>query len=721
MATPVRTIDIAPTILELVAAPAWEHAQGVSLVGLMTDADAESPPPVYAESFEAQMQYGLSALRSWTTDDWKYIHTSAPELYDLAADPRETRNLIETNPERAAQALADLRQLIADAPPTVVEDDTANLSPEGLKALESLGYIGTGNALADDAAREIDRFEPTGADPRIAARFLKPAAWELPQLMQQKRHADAERLIRQMLAAMPASAYLQGRLAEVIGLQGRVDDAVEAFDRAVEMAPDDATMRRKYGEFLQRVGRIDAALVQYRSVLQQSPDDTGALQGAGLALSDLDQFDEARQHLQVALELDERNARTLRIMGLVAEKEGKLPEALQWYGRALEIEPDFTSCEQDRRRVLKQMGVVANVSISPWHEATRRREFMSVKERKDRRSDATASPPSKGGDRGLLIVFVLIVIFAPAVWFALRVVEPSPTPTEPPTNLLLITLDTTRTDHLSCYGGTATQTPHLDKIAAEGTRFAYCTSCSPITLPSHASILTGLYPYAHGARQNGTGRLAPANETLTEILKDAGLQTRATVASFVLNAQYGTSQGFDEYRDVTPDAGTAALAAERKGDVICDDALEMLEDVADQPFFMWVHFYDPHHPYISRRHPDVHSAEAYADEVAYMDEQIGRLMSKVSALGLDGNTLVVVVADHGEGLGQHEELQHGNFIYDTTIHVALLMRYPGLVPAGHTVDTHVRTVDIAPTILELMGQPELERAQGSSYVGAAFG
>jgi len=279
-------------------------------------------------------------------------------------------------------------------------------------------------------------------------------------------------------------------------------------------------------------------------------------------------------------------------------------------------------------------------------------------------------------------------------------------------NVLLITADTTRADYLGCYGRERARTPNIDRLSAEGTLFTRCTTCSPFTLPSHSSILTAVYPYAHGARRNGTGRLAEANVTLAEALQEAGYRTQATVASFVLNREFGTAQGFEVYHQVVAEEARDALHAERKGDEVCADALEMLGALAEQRFFLWVHFYDPHYPYESARVRDADSPAAYEDEITFMDTQIGRLLHELARLGLERETLVVLVGDHGEGLGQHDELRHGTFLYDTTLHVPLILRCPTVVPNGKRVTARVRTIDIAPTILDLVGCPPWDHAQG---------
>jgi len=299
----------------------------------------------------------------------------------------------------------------------------------------------------------------------------------------------------------------------------------------------------------------------------------------------------------------------------------------------------------------------------------------------------------------------------------------------PNANVLLITLDTTRADHLGCYGHAAKATPNLDRLAAEGVRFTQCTAQVPITLPSHASILTGLDPFVHGARDNGRYHLDERGWTLAEHLADAGYVTAAHVAAFVLNAQFGLSQGFQTYDDVRLNRGgsPAADAASRPADrwaarsgarpanEIADAACAWLRTHQADRFFLWVHFFDPHQPYtapqrIAQRYPN----DGYLAEIAFADEQLGRVIAELETLGLTRNTLVAVVADHGEGLGEHHEESHAFFVYDTTLHVPLILRGPGALPAGRTIAAQVRTIDLAPTILDCVALPPLPDAQGTS-------
>ncbi len=283
-------------------------------------------------------------------------------------------------------------------------------------------------------------------------------------------------------------------------------------------------------------------------------------------------------------------------------------------------------------------------------------------------------------------------------------------------NVLLITVDTTRADYLGCYGRPGGHTPNMDRLAREGTLFTRCTTCSPLTLPSHASILTSLYPYAHGARHNGIGRLADSNLTLAEALRAAGFRTQATVASTVLDRKFGTDQGFEVYHDVAASESGDERNTRRRGDAVCNDALEMLRSLARDRFFIWVHFYDAHYPYLSPRIADRESPDAYEDRISFIDAQIGRLLEGLTQLRLERRTLVVLVADHGEAFGEHSEIMHGDFLYETTLHTPLILRGEPQISAGKKITAQVRTIDIAPTILALAGVPAWNQAQGVSLL-----
>jgi len=285
-------------------------------------------------------------------------------------------------------------------------------------------------------------------------------------------------------------------------------------------------------------------------------------------------------------------------------------------------------------------------------------------------------------------------------------------------NVLLITLDTTRADVLACYGHKLVKTPNLDRLAREGARFTQCTTVAPITLPAHTSILAGTYPFVHGVRNNGRYVPDEGITTLPEWLKPRGFITGAEVAAFVLDGIWGLNQGFDTYRSAKPDETYREQMDRLTGhqsvpaDDVADRAIAWLNEHADERFFLWLHFFDPHQPW---RPPDRFKdlyPHPYLGEVAFMDEQIGRVLDELRRLKLDGRTLVAVVGDHGEGLGQHDELTHRYYVYDSTMRVPFILWAPRVVPPGRVVQAQVRVVDVAPTVLDLLGLEPLPGIQG---------
>jgi len=280
-----------------------------------------------------------------------------------------------------------------------------------------------------------------------------------------------------------------------------------------------------------------------------------------------------------------------------------------------------------------------------------------------------------------------------------------------PQNLLLITIDTLRADHLGCYGYQKAQTPTIDALARQGIMFRQAFTPVPLTLPAHASIMTGLYPPVHGLRDNGYFILNDSYKTLAEIFKEKGYTTGAVVASFVLNSRFGLAQGFDFYEDsIIPDPNRKdPFVFERKGDKVIDLAKDWLTKNKKKKFFLWLHLYDPHGPY---EPPEPQKSafstgdlrDLYDGEIAYTDACLGQLIRKMEELNLRENTLLVLTADHGEGLGEHGEQTHGVFIYDSTLRVPLIISNPGL-RSGDKPDPDflVRSIDILPTTLSLLG------------------
>jgi choline-sulfatase len=274
--------------------------------------------------------------------------------------------------------------------------------------------------------------------------------------------------------------------------------------------------------------------------------------------------------------------------------------------------------------------------------------------------------------------------------------------TAPRRNLVLITLDTTRADHLGAWGWKYAKTPNLDALAARGTRFVRCDTAAPVTLPSHSTILTGLFPPRTGVRDNGTFVLPAKVETVAERLAAHGYDTAAVVSAIILARRHGLNQGFRLYDD---DLGAGYAAgtevSERQAEATTAAALAAAGKLKP-PFFLWVHYFDPHEEY----RPPTRFADSvtgptrlYDGEIAYMDEQIGVLLSK-----LPKDVDVVVVGDHGEMLGEHGEQHHGLLLYKAARRVPLIVAGPG-VPAGRTDECLVRTADITPTLLGLAGVP----------------
>jgi len=290
-----------------------------------------------------------------------------------------------------------------------------------------------------------------------------------------------------------------------------------------------------------------------------------------------------------------------------------------------------------------------------------------------------------------------------AAWAAIL---PASTPAGPP-NILLVTIDTLRADHLGAYGYGRIETPNIDRLAKRGTLFSQAFSPVPLTLPAHAAIMTGTVPPIHGVRNNGQ-RLPAGPRTLAEILKGRGYRTGAFVGAFPLDSRFGLNRGFETYDDRygSRNASRDLTFVERRADDVNAPAAAWISARSGEPFFAWVHYFDPHTPY---EPPPPYAAgyrgREYDGEIAYADAALGRLLARLEASGLLENTLVVLTADHGESLGEHGEATHGIFIYDSTLHVPLILAHPALIPAGRTVGSPVGLTDLAPTILDLLGIP----------------
>lgn len=296
-------------------------------------------------------------------------------------------------------------------------------------------------------------------------------------------------------------------------------------------------------------------------------------------------------------------------------------------------------------------------------------------------------------------------------------------------NIVFITLDTTRADRLPCYGYTKVETPHLDAMAKEGILFEQCITPTALTLPSHSSMMTGLYPTYHGVRINGNTALSQTHQTLAELFAERGYQCGAFIAAFVLDGRWGMKQGFHHYDDKFDLKKYKQLdlaGVQRPGNEVMDAALAWLEGQKDKKFFAWIHLYDPHTPYEApepyrSRYNDGTMSGLYDGEIAFTDSVIGRCNSWLEKNGLDKNTIVVVMGDHGEGLGDHGEQTHGYFIYEYAVHIPFLIKTPFEPLKGIRVKNQVKTIDLYPTLLEMTGIPVPRESQGRSLLPVLFG
>lgn len=304
-------------------------------------------------------------------------------------------------------------------------------------------------------------------------------------------------------------------------------------------------------------------------------------------------------------------------------------------------------------------------------------------------------------------------------------------------HLLLVTIDTLRADHTGLHGYERDTTPRLRDLAAQGVGFDTAYTVMPSTGPSHATMFTGLYPATHGVLWNGM-RLGDDQETLAEILATAGYHTAGVVSSFPLSASWGYSQGFAEFLDDF-DPASASITQRRwndqqvvggfdqRADETTAEAIRWLDETWDRsrPFFLFVHYFDPHGPYqapgafatrFRPQHPDAltDTIARYDGEILYADHAIGRLLAYVEASGLDEQTLVVVTADHGEGLMQHGHLEHGIHLYEEAVHVPLVFRWTGTLAGGRVLDQPASLIDLLPTLLDLLGVPSPRQYPGRS-------
>ncbi|MBN2400379.1 MAG: sulfatase-like hydrolase/transferase [Candidatus Aminicenantes bacterium] len=320
----------------------------------------------------------------------------------------------------------------------------------------------------------------------------------------------------------------------------------------------------------------------------------------------------------------------------------------------------------------------------------------------------------------ILALLAVVLLVAAAVFFLTR---PAAHTATAPLNVLVITIDTMRADRLGCYGDHHAKTPALDDLAAKGVLFENCYSPVPLTLPAHCSIFSGRWPLAHGVRNNGSYKLDAEEVTLAEKLKQAGYDTTALVAAYVLKSKFGLDQGFDRYNDqLGYEAQAGNIDAEITADRVYAKFKDWLEHKDDKPFFLWVHFYDPHKPYAPPAdYLQASAGDAYRGEVAYVDFHVGCMIADLKERRLIEHTLVVITGDHGEAFGEHREYGHGIFCYEESVKVPLIFISPVLPKKSTRIHARVSLVDIMPTVLKMLGKDSDKNCQGLSLLASMTG
>ena len=323
-----------------------------------------------------------------------------------------------------------------------------------------------------------------------------------------------------------------------------------------------------------------------------------------------------------------------------------------------------------------------------------------------------------------IAVFMGLAVFGVVSWRSSRRPDVSKLRGGRDYNVILITLDTTRADRLGCYGFRNIETPTIDLLASRGIRFDKCYAQTPLTLPSHTSIMTGTLPLFHGVRDNGGFIVPPGLKTMAELFKEKGYDTAAFIAAYVLDSKWGLDQGFDTYFDqfdLSKFKKISLGTVQRPANEVMDEALPWLEKKKNGKFFIWIHLYDPHSPYeppppYDRQYPN----HPYLGEIAFADSQLGRLWQFLEGADLVENSFLILAGDHGESLGEHEEGSHGFFVYQAAIHVPLIFSVPFSRFQGLSSAKVASLSDVLPTVCELSGIPIPTEVQGRSLLPSFF-
>ncbi|MFO8056815.1 MAG: sulfatase, partial [bacterium] len=321
---------------------------------------------------------------------------------------------------------------------------------------------------------------------------------------------------------------------------------------------------------------------------------------------------------------------------------------------------------EDKKKIIKQYPKSSISELSRELGVSRRAVKKVLQEKEQARA--------RMKKRAVLLALVLAVA-AGAAGGAVYYVQTLPPPAADPEerNLLIVSIDTCRADRLGCYGYGNAKTPVIDSIAAQGVKMERAYAIQPITLPSHATILTGLHSFNHGVRDNGLYKLPREAVTMAEVLREKGYLTGAIISAFVLNEQFGLSQGFEHYDDrLSKEPTKSSGIAEIQASLVSERAVNWIEKNANKKWFLWLHYFDPHAPYVPPEKFKDATGDPYDGEIAYVDHELERVMNLLDRKNLRRKTVVIITSDHGEGLGEHEEATHGIFLYNSTMHVPMI-------------------------------------------------
>jgi arylsulfatase A-like enzyme len=320
-----------------------------------------------------------------------------------------------------------------------------------------------------------------------------------------------------------------------------------------------------------------------------------------------------------------------------------------------------------------------------------------------------------------VVVAVVVAAFAGIGYLGWGRLRPATLPRDPGLSVLLVSIDTLRADALGAYGNARARTPWIDRLAREGVRFDAAHAHNVVTLPSHANMLTGLLPFAHGVRDNNGFRVPKDAKTLAALLKPRGYRSGGFVSAFVLDERFGLANGFDRWdsRVAGGEWSRGFLMPERPGRATVAEALSWLA-AGSGPSFAFVHLYEPHSPYEPPPEFAAGAPDAYHGEVAAADAALEPLLRPILEQGPSGRTLVILTSDHGESLGEHGEATHGVFAYEATLRVPLVVYAPSLF-RPRVVSELVRHVDLVPTVLDVLGMGKPEGLDGRSLLGLLAG